>query len=405
MILSTILLQLEALGLSAKPDTAAASQIQGVANAAKAQADSLTNLIVQPDSVDATLSPGRLTSAITSIDWGSIITGISNQFITFALPLAIALLVFYIGKFIINKIHSIVSAIMVNKDVDRSLTTFVLSLIKITLMFILIIVVVGILGIETSSFIAIFASAGVAIGMALSGTLQNFAGGVLILLIKPYKIGDYIEFGNFKGHVKEIQIFHTIIVNYNNERIIIPNGGLSTGTINNYSAEKYRRCQWQVALAYGDDVDLARKVAFEIIDADPRVIKKSTEVAENSIEREEEAAEAAAAEAAEVDDTPVTEKMPWWKRIFAHTRTKTEELKAKHDAKVKAFLPKKNFSPSVNLESLDDSSITIVIRAWAAATDYWGVLYSVNEQIYKQFPQRGLHFPFPQLDVHVNPVQ
>lgn len=405
MTLSTILLQLEALGIKAKPDTTTASQIQDVADAAKAHADSLTNLLVQPGDSVPSISPGRLATAVTSIDWGNIITSLSSQFISFALRLAIALLVFYIGKFIINKIHSIVGTIMVSKDVDRSLTTFVLSLVKITLMFILIIVVIGILGIETSSFIAIFASAGVAIGMALSGTLQNFAGGVLILLIKPYKIGDYIEFGNFKGHVKEIQIFHTIIINYNNERIIIPNGGLSTGTINNYSAEKYRRCQWQVALAYGDDVELARKVAFEIIDADPRVIKKSTDAVESTIELEEEAAEAAAAEAAAHEEETTTNDKPWWKRIFAHTRNKTEELKAKHEAKVQAFLPKKNFSPSVNLESLDDSSITIVIRAWAAASDYWGVLYSVNEQIYKQFPERGLHFPFPQLDVHVNQVQ
>ncbi|MBQ4366957.1 MAG: mechanosensitive ion channel, partial [Muribaculaceae bacterium] len=166
------------------------------------------------------------------MDWGGVITNLSNQIISLGLRIVAAIFIFYVGKFIINKIYSVVRAIMVAKNFDKSLITFLLSFIRITLLFLLIITVIGVLGIETSSFIAIFASAGVAIGLALSGTLQNFAGGVLILLIKPYKVGDFIEVGSYKGTVKEIQIFHTIITTINNERIIIPNGGLSTGTIN-----------------------------------------------------------------------------------------------------------------------------------------------------------------------------
>ncbi|MDE6331088.1 MAG: mechanosensitive ion channel, partial [Muribaculaceae bacterium] len=178
---------------------------------------------------------------------------------TFAINLAIAIVVFYAGKFVIKKIYGFLTMILTRRDVDRSLTTFVLSMVKMLLYFILIVTVIGILGIETSSFIALFASAGVAIGMALSGTLQNFAGGVLILLLKPYKVGDYIEAQGFAGTVKEIQIFHTIIATYDNKSIIIPNGGLSTGSVNNWSREDYRRVDWTVGISYGDKVEDARR--------------------------------------------------------------------------------------------------------------------------------------------------
>ena len=141
----------------------------------------------------------------------------------------------------------------------------------------MLITVIGILGLETSSFLAIFASVGVAIGMALSGTLQNFAGGVLILLLKPYKIGDYIEAQGYAGTVKEIQIFHTIITTYDNKSIIIPNGGLSTGSINNWNREAYRRVDWTISISYGDDVATARKVITDILLADHRVVKEYVE--------------------------------------------------------------------------------------------------------------------------------
>lgn len=151
---------------------------------------------------------------------------------------AIALAVFFIGKWIINRIHSFVAKAFVRRNVELSLRTFLLSLIRIILMLILIVIVIGILGINTSSFLAIFASAGLAVGMALSGTLQNFAGGVMILLFKPYKVGDFIEAQGYSGTVKEIQIFNTILNTPDNKTIIIPNGGLSTGSLNNYSKEE-----------------------------------------------------------------------------------------------------------------------------------------------------------------------
>ena len=297
----------------------------------------------------AALTPAKMATSIKDLDWSEVLTSLSSTMVSFTLRIIAAILIFYVGKLIINKLHRVLHNTMVKREWDLSLGSFLLSMFKFVMLFLLIITVIGVLGIETSSFIALFASAGVAIGMALSGTLQNFAGGVVILLLKPYKIGDFIEFGTFKGCVKEIQIFHTILTTYNNERIIIPNGGISTGTINNLSTERFRRVEWRVSISYGDSVELARKVALEIIADEKRIVN-------NEI--------------------------------------------AKRDLPVGSILLEKNYEPSVNLESLDDSAVVIVVRAWTAFNDYWGVLYAVNERIYEEFPKRGLHFPFPQLDVH-----
>ena len=259
MLLNKILLQIPV----AAPDTVAANKIKEATNVVTSHVDSLATQL-HPDSI-AAMTPEKIVDKFKYLDLGSLVTSLSSQLISLGLRILAAIVIFYIGKFIINKIYSVARAIMIRKDFDRSLTSFLLSFIKITLLFLLIITVIGVLGIETSSFIAIFASAGVAIGMALSGTLQNFAGGVLILLLKPYKVGDYIEFGELKGTVREIQIFNTIINTYNNDRIVIPNGGLATSSLKNFSAEPYHRVEWRVGISYGDDVDTARKVALNIL--------------------------------------------------------------------------------------------------------------------------------------------
>ena len=196
---------------------------------------------------------------------------IIDSLIHFGFKLAIAIVIFILGRFIIQRLHKWVKKIMMHRGADPSLTTFILSLIKITLYFVLIIIVIGTVGVETSSFLALFASAGVAVGLALSGTLQNFAGGVLILLLKPYKVGDFIEAQGFTGTVKEIQIFNTIINTPDNKAIIIPNGGLSTSSINNYSMEKRRRLDWTIGVAYGTDIDVARSTILELLATDSRV--------------------------------------------------------------------------------------------------------------------------------------
>ena len=384
MLLDKILMQIPV----ATPDTVAANKIKEATNVVTAHVDSLATQL-HPDSI-AAMTPAKIVDKFKYLDVGSLVTSLSSQIISLGLRILAAIVIFYIGKFIINKIYSVARAIMVRKDFDRSLISFLLSFIKITLLFLLIITVIGVLGIETSSFIAIFASAGVAIGMALSGTLQNFAGGVLILLLKPYKVGDYIEFGELKGTVREIQIFNTIINTYNNDRIVIPNGGLATSSLKNFSAEPYHRVEWRVGISYGDNVDTARKVVLDILGADERIVHTDADVKEDEQPQQE------------VAEETEQQSMPWWKRLFHWQRRHAEELRETHEAKLAALLPKPNYAPMVAVESLDDSQVTLIVRAWTEIANYWNVLYDVNEQIYKQLPQHGIRFPFPQMDVHVN---
>lgn len=352
------------------------------------------------DSISAEIK--HTESVLSSLSFDEIVQRLVDGAVDLGVRILIAVVVFYIGKLIINKIHTIIKAIMLKHNFDKSLTTFVLSVVKITLLFVLIVSIIGILGIETSSFIAIFASAGVAIGMALSGTLQNFAGGVLILFIKPYKIGDYIEFGSYQGTVKEIQIFNTILNTPDNKSIIIPNGGLSTGTINNYSKEEYRRVSWDISISYGDDVDVARKVALEILEADSRVVKKYRE---DDKEMRQAAKELAPDnEEKEEKQDEKKEKRSFFQRIFGRKpklKDEVEKWKEEQAEKIKAKIPKVDCTPTVSLSALADSSIVVTIRAWTRSEFYWGVLYDVNEKIYKEFPKNGLSFPYPQMDIHV----
>ncbi len=281
-------------------------------------------------------------SAIKNISFDQLIDTLISDMVHFAISLTIAILVFYAGKYIIRKLYNFVYGILHRRQVEASLSTFVLSLVRIVLYFILIVTVIGILGIETSSFLALFASAGVAIGMALSGTLQNFAGGVLILLLKPFKVGDYIEAQGFAGTVTRIEIFNTIICTPDNKSIIIPNGGLSTGSINNYSIQPYRRVDWTVGISYGESVDRARTLLLDLLRKDPRILREE--------------------------------------------KTGMPSVKA----------------PVVVVAELADSSVNLSVRAWVASADYWGVYFDHNEEFYNAITAApGLSFPFPQLDVHM----
>lgn len=324
---------------------------------------------------------------------------LSERLVNFAINVAIAIAVFYIGKFAIHRIYRIVASILVRRQVDNSLTTFILSFVKIVLYFILIITVIGILGIETSSFLALFASAGVAIGMALSGTLQNFAGGVLILLLKPYKVGDYIEAQGYAGYVREIQIFHTVITTYDNKAIIIPNGGLSTSSVNNWSREEYRRVAWDISISYGDDVDTARKAILDMFADDHRIIRQSTD--ELHMGDDDDSSDDA------TDDTafvPEPRKPGFLRRIFSRKDKVKEALDRWQEARehnIKALKPRVTRDPSVVVDDLADSSIKLQVRAWVESANYWDVFYDYNERIYKELPIHGIHFPFPQMDVHI----
>lgn len=351
-------------------------------------ADSVPSLI--RDSVPV-ITPQQVASEIKDFDWSGVINSLSQGVVSLALRLLAAIVVFLAGRFIINKLHDFLRGLMERRKVERSLMSFLLSVFRFTFVFVLVVIVIGLLGIETSSFIALFASAGVAVGMALSGTLQNFAGGVLLLLLKPYKVGDFIEYEHYKGHVREIQIFHTIIATINNEIIIVPNGGLSTGIVNNYSRENVRRVEWRVSIAYGDDVDRAREVALAILHDDTRVLDGMvdddvwSEVADGTNAPQEE-----------------TKRRPWYRRWLGLGKKRVAVNETAKESPVPATI-KLDCRPSVQVEALADSTVVILVRGWCASGDYWPVFYDVNEAIYKQFPQHGLHFPFPQMDVHLNP--
>lgn len=327
-----------------------------------------------------------------------IIENLVSGAVDLAVKLLIAIVVFYLGKLIINKIHNSFKRILLHRQVDKSLTTFALSLIRIVLLFILIIIVISILGIETSSFIALFASAGVAIGMALSGTLQNFAGGVLILLLKPYKVGDFIEFQGFTGTVKEIQIFNTILNTPDNKWISIPNGGLSTGSINNYSKEDYRRVDWTVSIAYGDNFDVAKKEILRILNEDDRIVK-------DFLEDDRQQRMIVPEEEQQQKRTLLSETPRKHKHLFGflsrHKHQGQSETSASSGEET-VKMPKTNRQPLVVLGALGASSVDITVRVWTPTSMYWSVYYDINARFYKELPLAGINFPFPQMDVHVN---
>ncbi len=357
---------------------------------------------------DEAQSGKSMFEALKGLGFDDAISTIANGIVQFSFKLLIAILVFYIGKFIIKKLYNFVLGVMLRNKLEASLTTFVLSLVRMVLYFILIITVIGILGIETSSFLALFASAGVAIGMALSGTLQNFAGGVLILLLKPYKVGDYIEAQGFTGTVKEIQIFHTLINTNDNKTIIIPNGGLSTGSINNYSREDYRRVDWTIGLSYGTDYEAAKATILEMINSDQRVVKQFIE---DDIKFRAEQQEKKNAEEhilhPEIFKDESTENVGWWKR-FKNKRKKQQyalQEKLRAQVQINEGLPvKKDCTPFVGLSELAESSINIVVRAWTHSSNYWGLFFEMNQRFYKELPERGFSFPFPQMDIHITDV-
>ena len=173
---------------------------------------------------------------------------------------------------------------MERREVAPSVRTFVASLLDVVSLIIILIMIISILGIDTSSFIALFASAGVAIGMALSGTLQNFAGGVIILLFRPFKVGDFIEAQGVAGTVKEIQIFNTLVATGDNKVILLPNGPVSTGIINNYSREDVRRVDMVFSISYGDDFEKAKAVLLRLIAEDERILDTPAAPAINLLE-------------------------------------------------------------------------------------------------------------------------
>ena len=258
---------------------------------------------------------------------------VKEYLVPFGIKLVAAIVVLLLGRWVIKLIKKGLTKVLLRGNTDPSLNSFVMSLVSVLLTFFLILAIVGILGINTSSLVALLASAGLAIGMALSGTLQNFAGGVMIMLFKPFKVGDFIAAQGYEGRVNSIQIFSTHILTPDNKTVILPNCALSTGPVTNFNKETDRRLDWVFSISYGDDYDQAKAVLQRLCDADARILKEP--------------------------------------------------------------------APIIELIKMSDNSIDITVRARVKPEDYWAVFFRMNELVYKTFPEEGLHFPFPQVDVHV----
>ena len=187
--------------------------------------------------------------------------------------IVLAIITLFVGLWIIKLLSRTVRKVLTKREFDPSLTPFLVTLLNIALKAALVVSVIDMVGIEVTSFVAIIGAAGLAVGLALQGTLQNFAGGVIILILKPFKVGDVIDAKGYLGTVKEIQIFYTIINTFDKKVVYIPNGSLANSDMTNYSKEEDRRNEWTFGIGYGDDVDKAKELLKKLIDEDERILK------------------------------------------------------------------------------------------------------------------------------------
>lgn len=240
--------------------------------AIQAQIDSTKTAVV--DSIPILGNMSQKISSYQNMNASEILHSVLSDFVSFGLKVIAALAIYLIGAWIIKRVKRGMRKLFEKRGTEPSLAGFVTSLVNVGLIVLLIVIVIGTLGINTTSFAAILASGGLAVGMALSGTLQNFAGGIMILAFKPYKVGDYIEAQGYSGTVKSIAITSTRLLTVDNKMIVIPNGALSNSSINNYSSMDKRRVDWSVSISYGDDFDVAKKVIIDMLSKDKRILKK-----------------------------------------------------------------------------------------------------------------------------------
>ena len=206
-----------------------------------------------------------------NIDYSQLIDKLLEGALVVGIKIVAALVIYYIGRWIVRRVMRMMDRVYEKKSVEKSLRSFLSGVVKVLLYVVVILVVVQVLGINTTSLVAMLASAGLAIGMALSGTLQNFAGGVMILLLRPYRIGDYIDAQGEEGTVRQIGLFSTEIITVDNRIIYIPNSTISTSVIDNYSTQEMRRVDWTISVEYGTDPEKLRQVVTEMLKSDSRV--------------------------------------------------------------------------------------------------------------------------------------
>lgn len=215
---------------------------------------------------------------IDDIDYHQMFNNVMQEAVWVLIKIALAFAIYCVGRLLMSWILRIMNRAFDRHDVEVSLRSFLRSIVKVLMLIMIFLAIVQTLGVNTSSFLAIFASAGLAIGMALSGTLQNFAGGVVLLLLRPYKVGDYIEAMGQSGTVESIGLFSTCLKTPDLQTIYVPNGSISTSIIDNYSQSETRRVDWLLSISYGDDVDVARREILAILESDERVLKDPTPI-------------------------------------------------------------------------------------------------------------------------------
>lgn len=292
---------------------------------------------VSPDSLEA--KKEQFEELIRTTPPQDLLALFGEQALHFGLKVLAAIALYIVGGWVIGLVKKALKKSFAKKKTEATVATFSESLVTIALWILLIIAVVGTLGVNTTSLAALLAAGGMAIGMALSGTVQNFAGGIMLLVFRPFKVGDYIETQGFAGRVTEVTIVSTKLLTTDNRLIILPNGTLSNGNISNVTGRHLRRVDIPVSVAYGSKADDVKNALLELVKANPLFLDSSTHGAQD---------------------------------------------------------------PFVGLLELADSSVNFVVRAWVNGKDYWDARFQLQEAIYTELPGKyGIEFPFPQVDIHV----
>lgn len=295
--------------------------------------------VTAPDSLNQVqVELANIAEKLTTTPADVLVKDLINQATAFGLKVLAALAIYFIGIWVIRKIRKVLTRLFTSKDTDATIVSFVQSIVSIALTVVLIIITVGVLGVDTTSLAALLAGGGMAIGMALNGTVQNFAGGIMILVFRPFQAGDYIKYDEFEGTVTEVNIVSTKLTTVDNKIIIIPNGALSNGTINNFSKNQIRRADWVIDVEYGSSVNETKELLLSLLESDERILTTK-------------------------DGAPA--------------------------------------DPFVALSTLGASGIQFIVRAWVGKSDYWPVKYLMNEKIYEELPKHGINFPYQKLDVTI----
>ena len=282
-----------------------------------------------------------------------------EKMLQFGIKVLAALLIFVVGMLLIRWVKNILNRVFARRKTEPTIASFVSSFVSISLTILLVVISVSTLGVNTTSLAALLAAGGMAIGMALSGTVQNFAGGIMLLAFKPFKAGDFIEAQGVSGKVIEVNITATKILTIDNRVVILPNGALSNGVINNYNGRPLRRVEWSVSVSYGVDAAKCKEAILTIVNSDKRVLQADTDM----------------------------------KALYEELNISAYQLSTvnyRMDA-----IP----APFVALKSLNENDITFVVRVWVRANDYWDVFFALQERFYTELPPQGFTFAYPHMDV------